>query len=87
LGGQQVATGPVDERSLVVAADLHEGHMGETGLWEGADGIDERVEIVTTDGRRHVVGRDELGGAGEGSRPGQLRVDLPGLAASVTRGL
>ena len=70
-GGEQVLLGPVEERPLVLAADLNQREVGEPRIGEGLGRRHHRVHVVTArDGLRDVLGTDELGRGGERRGPG-----------------
>lgn len=79
--GQQLLLGPLQIRLLVLAADLYEGDLSESGVDVWAHGFDDGVHVATTgNGLGHVLGPYELGGTRERGGSGQLGVDRPAAA-------
>src|SRR3954452_23949732 len=77
-GRHQRLLAPLDERRLLVAADLDEGEVGEAGVGVLLGSFEDRVDVVPAgDGPGDVLWPDELGGRVEGRRARQLGVDLP----------
>src|SRR4051794_4902811 len=78
---QQLALCPVDERPLLVATYLYQRDVGEAGVHERLDLLDELVHVAAA---RHllgdVLGADVLRRAVEAAGPRQLGVDLPAAA-------
>src|SRR5581483_507440 len=76
--GQELALRPVEERALVVAADLDHGHVGEAGLHEGPGRLDMGGDVgAAGDLAGDVLLPDGLGGGGEVRRAGQFGHRLP----------
>ena len=66
---EQWLGGFLQEQVLGLAADLHQGDVGEAGLPVLADGLDDRVQVgAAGDGLGDVLGPDELRRAGETRR-------------------
>src|SRR5436305_1291765 len=75
---QQFALGPIEERRLSVAPDLHQRDMSEAGVDETFDGVDMGIDVGST---RHLL-RDvvltrELRSGREVFGAGQLGHDFP----------
>jgi hypothetical protein len=76
--GEQLLAGEVEEVGLVGVADLDESDVGEPRIGVLAHGLDDLVEVrPARDRPADVLGPDELGGAGEPGRTGELGIDLP----------
>src|SRR5689334_16367196 len=70
--------GLVEEPGLTLVADLHQGDVGEPGGLVLAHRVDDRVEVGSArDGRRGVLGRDELRRTGEPRGGREIGVDGP----------
>src|SRR3954452_22760977 len=77
-GRHQRLLAPLDERRLLVPADLHQGEVGEAGVGVLLGTLEDRVHVVAAgDGPGDVLRTDELGSRVERRRPRQLGVDLP----------
>ena len=79
--GQQLLLGEAQELLLVLVADLHQGDVGEAGLRERLDRLDDALEVgAARDRLGDVLGPDELARAGEPGGGRQVGVDLPAAA-------
>src|SRR4051794_18397654 len=87
-GRHQRLLAPLDERRLLVAADLHEGQVGEAGVGVLLRRLEHGVDVVPAgNALGDVLLADELAGRVEGRRPGQLGVDLPAEAEPPEQGV